>query len=102
MATAFDWNELLKPSREKYLAAVFLFLVFVPCLEYDNGIRCIRAPCPANNIGSLLMFFLFSPTHDIFQILYINAIVGLALAYILAAIAVPLYSKAGKPMQKSQ
>jgi hypothetical protein len=94
---AFDWKEFLMPSRKKAAVAALLFVLFVPFINYWNGIMCIRAPCPSDSTGSLIMFLLLAPTHLIYQILYLNAIVGLALSYLLAAIAAPYYSKTKKP-----
>jgi len=93
---AFALNEFLKPSRKKFAIAAALFILFVPFINYWNGIMCIRAPCPSDSTGSLLAFLFLAPTHTIYQILYINAIAGGALSYILATIAMSLYSKTKK------
>ena len=93
---AFDLKIFLKPSRKKIAIAAVLFILFVPFINYWNGIMCVRAPCPSDSTGSLLAFIFLAPTHTIYQILYINAIVGLVLSFILAEIALQLYSKIKK------
>jgi len=81
---AFDMKGILKPSRNKYAAAALLFILFVPFLTYDNGTRCIRAPCPSSDSGSLFAFAMFSPTHVLYQADLLLAAAGLVASYLAA------------------
>ncbi len=83
-----ELRNMLKPSRFKIALFIILFLVFVPFAEFDNGIRCIRAPCPSSSIGSIAMYLLYhSP---IYQIYIISIIVGAVAAYLISCLLVSL------------
>ena len=89
MATAFDWKSFLKPSWQKVAIAAALIILFVPFINYDNGIRCIRAPCPSSNIGSVVSWLLFGPrAHSqpalIYSIDLLIAFAGIVICYALA------------------
>jgi hypothetical protein len=43
------WAEFLRPSPRKIALFAAVSLAFIPFMEYDNGIRCIRAPCPSSS-----------------------------------------------------
>ena len=94
-----DLNEFLKPSRNICALTALLFILFVPFITYDNGIRCIRAPCPASDTGSLLAFAIFSPTHLIYQASIPIAIAGLVMSY-FAACALVQWKAQLKPTLK--
>ena len=81
---AFDWKEFLRPSWKKAAVAALLFVLFVPFITYWNGIMCIRAPCPSDGIGSLIMFILLSPTHTIYSLNFSIALIGLVICYAIA------------------
>ncbi|VVB98256.1 Uncharacterised protein [uncultured archaeon] len=84
--------ELLKPDWKKIALAALLFLLFVPFLTYDNGIRCIRAPCPASSAGSALMFGL-SNEHHIYSVDYAVMAAGIVAAYLISCIAISMLRK---------
>ena len=81
---AFDLKEFLKPNQKKFAIAALLFILFVPFINYWNGIMCFRAPCPSDSTGSLLAFAIFSPTHLVYQVLFPIALVGLVASYLTA------------------
>jgi len=84
METAFDWKAFLKPSWKKAAVAALLFVLFVPFITYWDGIMCVRAPCPSDSMGSLLMFILLSPVYSIYSLNFPIALVGAAVCYALA------------------
>ena len=55
-----DCKEFLKPTKAKLLLAAALFMLFVPFMAYDNGTRCIRAPCHSSDTGSMAAWLLHS------------------------------------------
>lgn len=79
-----NWNEFLAPSWQKAAVAALLFALFVPFITYWNGIMCIRAPCPSDAAGSLLIFALLAPTHTVYSLNLPIALVGAIVCYALA------------------
>ncbi len=86
-------KEFFKPTIAKIILFVIVFGAFVPFIYYDTGIRCIQAPCPAGATGSLLTYFLFSYNFYIYNILYINLLIGLFLSYIVSSALISLIKK---------
>lgn len=105
-----DWKALLKPSKEKFLAAILIFALFVPFVTYDNGIRCFMAPCPASDTGSVFSwlfprswsnytFMLFGqrqslpmPAH-VYSLDIPLALFGFAVCYAAACFSIPFYGR---------
>ena len=81
---AINLKEFLGPSWQKIAVAALLFVLFVPFITYWNGIMCIRAPCPSDTTGSLLMFALLSPTHTAYSLNLPIALIGAAVCYAFA------------------
>lgn len=81
-----DWKEFFKPTISKIIVFVMIFLFFVPFIDYDNGIRCIKAPCHSSDTGSVLMYLLFSykPNMTIFSFSYICLIAGMIISYLIS------------------
>ena len=61
----------------------FLFVSFVPFLNYDTGIRCIKAPCPSVKNGSLLAYAILSQL-TIYKVKYPTLVIGILLSIVLA------------------
>lgn len=40
------------PSWEKLAITALLIIFFLPFITYDNGTRCIQAPCPSTDTGT--------------------------------------------------
>ncbi|MEM2138498.1 MAG: hypothetical protein QW568_05400, partial [Candidatus Anstonellaceae archaeon] len=81
-----NWEKFLQPTFAKLALASLLFIVFVPFLEIDTGIRCITVPCLSSQLNTILSYHLFYFQHTyvrphIYQILYINIVLGLLLSY---------------------
>lgn len=53
---AIDWKAYLKPSLMKIAIAALFFILFAPFINCDNGIRCIRAPCPSSSLDSIFFW----------------------------------------------
>ncbi len=81
-----EWNKFFAPIPEKIMLLAVLFVLFVPFIEYDNGMRCIKAPCPSSDTGSVIMYLL-SPVKYIYNISIVNVIVGLMAAYLVSCAA---------------
>lgn len=96
-----DWKSFLKPTKSKLGLAAVLFLLFVPFINYDNGIRCIRAPCPADTTGSVVMYSLqvaaenWRSVHIYHYELGLLAI-GTIAAYLASCLLVFAYSRVKK------
>ncbi|MEK6906479.1 MAG: hypothetical protein AABW81_02565 [Nanoarchaeota archaeon] len=86
-------KKFLKPTKWKILTFVIISLLFIPFINYDNGIRCIKAPCPADTTGSVIMYLLLSDNFHVYKILYINLAVGLIISYLLSCMIVSLIKK---------
>jgi len=82
-----DKMQFFIPSLRKAILFALIFLFLVPFMEYDNGIRCIRAPCPASDVGSVFAYVLLHPSNHIYRIIPENLIAGLLLAYVAACAA---------------
>jgi len=74
----------LKPTTLKILLATFVFVLFVPFIHYDTGIRCFQAPCPSGAYGSVVMWLVKSAHLYIYRISLIIMGVGMVLSYIFS------------------
>ena len=74
------------------ILAAIVFIVFVPFINHDNGIRCITAPCPADSTSTLLAYTLFFSHYHIYQFYWTSAAIGIIISLIISSIAVYLYS----------
>lgn len=77
-----NWREFLKPTAFKIIAFIIIFVFFVPFIHYDTGIICVKAPCPTDVTGSILMY-LYS-NNLIYGIIYDNLIIGLIISYLIS------------------
>lgn len=76
----------LKPSIAKIIISLLIFVIFVPFVYYDTGIRCIKAPCPAGANGSIVMWLFFSYNFHLFSISYVILIIGILLSYLVSCL----------------
>ena len=83
-----ELRELVMPSRGKIIIFLALFLLFVPVVNYDTGIRCITAPCPSSSPGSIFIYVLHGS--QIYQFYYAAAIIGIVATYLIACFAISL------------
>ena len=95
-AMSFNWKAYLKPSLKKAAIAAVFFILFVPFLEYDNGIRCIRAPCPSSSHDSIF-FWLFPQdgapaAAHIYSLDFLVLIVGAIICYLIACRIAQMFS----------
>ncbi len=86
-------KKFFKPTPAKIIFSILLFIIFTPFIYYDTGIRCVTTPCPAGATGSLLMYFLFSYNLHIYDILYMNLVIGLFISYIISSALISLIKK---------
>jgi hypothetical protein len=77
--------EVFRPTVGKILLALVLVALFVPALEFDNGIRCIRAPCPSTSVGPLVVLLLERP---VYVVSYPNLLLGFLACYALSSLAI--------------
>ena len=100
-----NWKEILKPSREMIAIGAILFILFVPFIVYDNGIRCFRAPCPSSGMGSVLSWSMLSALHMIpgfiFSFDISIAVIGAIICYSLGCAFAPLLEQK-RAKQKSK
>ncbi|MEK7257208.1 MAG: hypothetical protein AAB316_20810, partial [Bacteroidota bacterium] len=99
------WKEFLRQAKAKLALAAVLFLALAPFIDYDTGIRCIRAPCPSAATSSVLVYayhaLIVFPNTSIYAINYPLLALGLVLSYLLSCMLAALYSKlAKKPSKK--
>lgn len=79
-------KDFLKPSLLKIAISIILFLVFVPFINYDTGIRCITTPCPSMANGSFLIYLIFSQNFYVYNLVFFNLIIGFIISYFFACI----------------
>ncbi len=79
----------MSPTPAKIVLFLILFVVFVPVLEYDTGIRCITTPCPSSAPGSFVAYLL-SPEKFIYQFYYLSIIVGIIATYLVSCLLLSL------------
>ena len=74
------WRDFLSPDTKRI--AIFLVIVIglVPFLVYDNGIRCIREPCPTSELGSVLTYLFRSHNLYLFDVDYPYLAAGIVFA----------------------
>ena len=93
---SFNWNAYLQPSLKKAAIAAVFFILFAPFLVYDNGIRCIRAPCPSSSHDSIF-FWLFPQDGapalaHIYSLDFLVLIVSAIICYLIACRVAQLFS----------
>ena len=86
-----DWKEFFKPTIGKIVLFLILLIVFVPFISFDNGMRCITAPCPSVTTGSLLMWYGLK-FGSIYELHYLYLVIGLIVSYLVSAIIVSLFN----------
>ena len=85
-------RQFFKITWLKMAVILIVFLSAFPILTYDNGIRCIRAPCPNEETGTFLQYFNSQP-HYIYSLDYTILILGLIVSYIVSCIIALLIEK---------
>lgn len=93
-----DWKSFFRPTLAKIIVAVMIILVFVPFIHYDNGVRCIQAPCSSQGLGSIAtaVFFTWDFGLQIYSISYFNLVAGIVLAYLVSCSSVFLLNRIKK------
>lgn len=89
------WDDFLKPTGKKTIISIALFLIFIPVVYYDNGVRCVTTPCNSQDLGSVF-FFLFSNNKIAYGISFFDLIIGLAISYLAACFVVYFWEKRKK------
>jgi len=82
-----DLKKLFKPTLNRLLLSLILFSMFVPFINYDNGIRCIAAGCDTINIGSFAIYAIFGFPY-IYQINYLILLAGIVVSYLISCITI--------------
>jgi len=90
-----NWKKFFKPTILKIVVFIVLFLIFVPFIYYDTGVRCFTTPCPAGKLGSVMSYLMFSPNHFIYDdgIRSLNIIIGIILSYLASCMVYYLFQK---------
>ncbi len=76
----------------KIALLLVIFLSVFSFVHYDNGIRCIRAPCPNEETGTFIQYFNSQP-HYIYSIDYAVLAIGILVSYIASCIIAILIEK---------
>ena len=98
---------ILKISILKIILSLILVILFVPFIKYFNGIECIKAPCPNENMGTILQYINHFTQYGLGQLRYFNLsaireinylilIIGLALSYFISCLIVFIFNKLRK------
>lgn len=83
-------KEFIKPNLTKIIIALILFILIVPFIVHDNGVRCITAPCDSETTSSI-PFYLLADYKKFYEINYLALFSGLIIEYLVACIiAIPL------------
>jgi len=87
-----NWKEFFKPTILK-LIITFLYAYFlVPVVSYDNGIRCVKAPCPSG-WATLFEYSMGKLTNEyIFGFSLINLVIGFIVWYLISCVLVKIGS----------
>ncbi len=93
----FDLKEFLRPTLWKIIIFIIIFVIFVPFIYLDTGIRCIQAPCPSGKIGSILFYLLQSKKLHLDGLYYFGLIIGLIVSYLLSCL---IFRICGKKVKK--
>ena len=91
-------GEMFKPTKANIILTIILVIIFVPSLSIDNGVRCIRAPCDADMTASILIYLLalIGGGSFIYEVFYLNLIIGIIASYIVSCIIIHVYEKTKK------
>ncbi len=69
--------------KKRIVLALLLFIIFVPFIDYDNGMRCFTAPCNSTDLGSLIIY-IFNGFPHIYGINYPILFGGIILSYLIS------------------
>ncbi len=91
-----DFKECLSPQPiSKAILALALFVLFMPFIQFDTGIRCIRAPCPSSTTASVALYLYSAhisyPNTMILGLDYQVAGIGIVLSYLISCITAHVY-----------
>lgn len=89
------WYSFFRPRWSIVALAFVLFIVFSPFIYYDNGIRCIKAPCYSENLGSVVNFFILAYSSSNVSIDYGLLIIGILVSYGLSCVIIALTTNIG-------
>jgi len=77
-------KKILVPNFKKVSLFLMIFIIFVPFINYDNGIRCILPGCDVINSGSLLVYSFWGFPY-VYQINYLILFGGILVSYLLSS-----------------
>ena len=75
-----DIKKFFFPDIITIIIFAMIYILFIP-ITYDNGIRCIMAPCPDKSTGTLISYVF---NHGF--LVYDFNIAGLIMAYLAACL----------------
>jgi len=78
-------TSFLRLSIKQVVVFLLISFLFIPFIEYDNGIRCFTTPCPSGKTGSLFQYLVGSYGGNVYQINWLLLLIGLVVAYFLSA-----------------
>lgn len=78
-------RNFLKPTTTNLLIFLVIFVVFVPVVSIDTGVRCITEPCDsASNVSLIIYLISMIEEVTVFGVLYINIIAGIIFSYVVS------------------
>jgi hypothetical protein len=83
--------EFFNPTIGKVAIALIIFIVFVPIVSIDSGVRCVTEPCESASDVSLLIYVisLFEGS-KVFGFFYVNMVIGIIISYVLSCFMIIL------------
>jgi len=74
------------------ILTLILFIIFVPFINYDNGLRCITIPCNSDTTSSILLWAVYGLS-KVYSISYFNLIIGLIVSIAISSTIIILWNK---------
>ena len=82
-----NFKEFFKLTKWKIFISILIFVLFVPFIYLDSGIRCIQAPCGALILGTIIQYLL---SHNFLiyaiKINYLYLVLGIMSSYLLSSL----------------
>ncbi|MFH1722593.1 MAG: hypothetical protein ABH950_08335 [Candidatus Altiarchaeota archaeon] len=86
-----DFLSDIKPTKKNIVLATTIFIFLVPCIAYDTGIRCVKAPCPtAGGVATIAWILIHRNELYYWELFYPYTIAGAIISYLGASLIIKL------------